>query len=205
METNKPIAILGAGMAGLTAANFLRRHKVPFVLYEAGNKIAGLAASFTDADGFSYDFGAHFITNRLATAIGMGSDCRVVKHYGEAVWLNQKSYGYPFGLMKMPQLPVSFVSSKIRSIRHRNDAQSAADWFAQRYGAAFANQIALPLIEAWSGVPADQLAPAGAGGMPFHPLPQSLCLGNEKTEARPLLEERRPVHLAQPDHAGLLQ
>jgi protoporphyrinogen oxidase len=39
---------------------------VPFVLYEAGKKIAGLATSFKDAEGFSYDFGAHFITNRLA-------------------------------------------------------------------------------------------------------------------------------------------
>ena len=166
METNKPIAILGAGMAGLTAANFLRRHKVPFVLYEAGNKIAGLAASFTDADGFSYDFGAHFITNRLAEAIGVGSNCRVVKHYGEAVWLDHKSFGYPFGLMKMPQLPVSFVSSKFRSIRNGSDAKSAADWFAKRYGAAFAHQIALPLIEAWSGVPADQLAPAVGESLP---------------------------------------
>ncbi|MGI8470564.1 MAG: NAD(P)-binding protein, partial [Pyrinomonadaceae bacterium] len=62
LETNKPVVILGAGLAGLTAANFLRRAGVPVILYEAGNKIAGLAQSFDDADGFTYDFGAHFVT-----------------------------------------------------------------------------------------------------------------------------------------------
>ncbi len=88
---DKPFAIIGAGMAGLTAADLLRNKNVPFILYEAGNKIAGLATSFKDTEGFSYDFGAHFITNRLADAIGISSDCKLVKHYGEAVWLKGKS------------------------------------------------------------------------------------------------------------------
>src|SRR5688572_23721945 len=104
MKTNKPIAILGAGIAGLTAADYLKRNGVPFVLYEAGKKIAGLATTFKDAEGFSYDFGAHFITNRLAKAIGVTSECRLVKHYGEAVWLKGKSYNYPFGLAAIPKM-----------------------------------------------------------------------------------------------------
>src|SRR5215467_7887116 len=114
MQNRKPIAILGAGMAGLTAANFLRQNNVPFVLFEAGNKIAGLASSFKDAEGFTYDFGAHFVTNRLADAIGVGSKCRVVKHYGETVWLNGRSYGYPFGLIRIPRMSVSFVKTKLK-------------------------------------------------------------------------------------------
>jgi len=166
MKTKKPIAILGAGLAGLTAANYLRQHNVPFILFEAGSKIAGLASSFKDANGFSNDFGAHFVTNRLADAIGVGAECRVVKHYGETVWLKGKSYNYPFGLMLIPRMSLSFVKTKLKSRSDKTHPTSAAEWFSQRYGYAFAHEIALPLIEAWSGAPAETLAPAVGASLP---------------------------------------
>jgi oxygen-dependent protoporphyrinogen oxidase len=166
METKKPIAILGAGMAGLTAANFLKQNKKHFVLYEAGNKIAGLASSFKDAEGFSHDFGAHFVTNRLAKAIGVDSQCRIVKHYGETVWLKGKSYGYPFGLMKIPRIPISFLKTRIQSLNNGHAPNSASDWFSKRYGVSFAQEIALPLVEAWSGVSAEKLSPAAGESLP---------------------------------------
>ncbi len=175
METKKPIAIIGAGIAGLTAANFLRQTNVPFILYEAGSKIAGLAASFKDADGFSHDFGAHFVTNRLADAIGVSSECLLVKHYGEAVWLKGKSYNYPFGLMKIPRMSLSFIKTKIKSIKNGHIPNSAAEWFSKRYGVSVADEVALPLIEAWSGAPAKNLSPAVGESLPGS-IPKTLYL-----------------------------
>ncbi len=166
MKTNKPIAIIGGGIAGLTAANFLKEKNVPFILYEANNKISGLAASFVDDKGFSNDFGAHFVTNRLADAIGVGSDCRTVKHYGEAVWLKGKSYNYPFGLMTIPRMSLSYINTKVRSLRNNRPIASAEEWFRNRYGTSLADEVALPLIEAWSGVPANKLAPAVGASLP---------------------------------------
>jgi len=160
-----PIAILGAGIAGLTAADFLKRNNVPFVLYEAGKKIAGLATTFKDAEGFSYDFGAHFITNRLAKAIGVSSECRLVKHYGEAVWLKGKSYNYPFGLVTIPRMTLSWAAGQFKSLLTGHEPDSAAEWFRKRYGVILADEIALPLIEAWSGAPAEKLSPALGDGL----------------------------------------
>lgn len=159
-----PIAIIGAGIAGLTAANFLRQKDVPFVLYEAGKKIAGLATSFKDEQGFSYDFGAHFVTNRLAEAIGVRADCLTVKHYGERVWLDGKSYSYPFGLIKIPRMTLSGIKTRLAGNGHV--ARSAADWFRKSYGAALADEVALPLIEAWSGAAAEDLSAAVGDSLP---------------------------------------
>ena len=165
MEVKKPVAILGAGLAGLTAANFLKQKNIPFVLFEAGDKIAGLAASFKDADGFSHDFGAHFITNRLADAIGVSDECLLVKHYGETVWLNGKSHNYPFGLMMTPRFSLSFIKTRIKGTSNNHSSNSAAEWFSNRYGSLFAHEIALPLIEAWSGAPAEELSATVGQGL----------------------------------------
>lgn len=164
MKNEKPIAIIGAGLAGLTAANFLHSKNVPFVLFEAGKQIAGLAASFKDEEGFSYDFGAHFITNRLADAIGVGDECLTVKHYGEQVYLGGKYYSYPFGLIKIPRMTLSGVKAKLAGNGH--PAKSAAEWFRKSYGAALADEVALPLIEAWSGAKSEDLSAAVGESLP---------------------------------------
>jgi protoporphyrinogen oxidase len=161
----KPIAIVGGGIAGLTAANFLKQKKIPFILFEAGEKIAGLAMSFKDKDGFSNDFGAHFITNRLAKAIGVENECQTVRYYGESVWINGKSFSYPFGLITIPRMSLSFLKSRFK--RNKNTSpQSIAELFRMKYGESLANEIALPLIEAWSGAPSEQLSPAIADSLP---------------------------------------
>ncbi|MEO7317314.1 MAG: FAD-dependent oxidoreductase [Ginsengibacter sp.] len=165
MTSPKPIAIIGGGLAGLTAASYLNKKNIPFVLFEAGPKIAGLASSFTDEEGFTHDFGAHFITNRLADAIGIGEQCRDVKHYGEAVWFKRKSYNYPFGLVAIPELSFGYIKDKVNSIGKKEKPVSAADWFRQKYGSALADQVALPLIEAWSGEPAENLSASLGDGL----------------------------------------
>src|SRR5580765_3618981 len=121
----KPVAILGAGLAGLTAANYLRRQNIPVTLFEAGSKIAGLAQSFHDDDGFTYDFGAHFVTNRLADTIGIRDKCRTVKHYAETVWLGGKSYNHPFGLMRVPRMTTDGISAKVKGLRKTKPPESA--------------------------------------------------------------------------------
>ena len=151
-----PIAVLGAGIAGLTAASALRRANVPVICFEAGRQIAGLASSFRDEEGFNYDFGAHFITNRLAAAVGVGAACRVVGRYGETVRLGSRSYSYPLGMVTSPRFVRSAVVARLGAGATR--PASAADWFRRTYGQAFADAVAIPLVEAWSGRPATELS-----------------------------------------------
>jgi oxygen-dependent protoporphyrinogen oxidase len=160
MSASPPVAIVGAGLAGLVAARELRRRGIPFEVYEAGARIAGLAQSFSDADGFTCDFGAHFITNRLAAALGVGAQCRDILSYGETVRVGDRTYNYPFGLVRSPRFVASALLARRRSWHRPQPPSSAAEWFRATYGDRLAEEIAIPLVEAWSGVPAAELAPS---------------------------------------------
>ncbi|MBO0905710.1 protoporphyrinogen/coproporphyrinogen oxidase [Jiella sonneratiae] len=152
-----PIAILGAGIAGLTAAAELNRRGLPVTVFEAGPSVGGMMASFKDPAGFTYDFGAHFVNNRLAAALGAAKVCRPVKHYGEAVHVDGADYGYPFGLMRSPRFVRSALAGRLK---HGRPVENAEDWFRDHYGDALAEKVAIPIAEAWSGTPARELAPA---------------------------------------------
>ena len=158
-----PVAIVGAGLAGLTAARHLQLHDVPFALYESGKQVGGLAQSYLDAEGFVYDFGAHFINNRLAATLGISAECRDVKRYGESVLIRGEVYDYPFGLMRNPRYLRDGIAAVLAGIGRGSENDNAAQWFRSRYGASLADEVALPLLEAWSGVPARELA-ASVGG-----------------------------------------
>jgi protoporphyrinogen/coproporphyrinogen III oxidase len=173
-QNGKPVAVIGGGIAGVTAAHALRQHGVPVRLFEAGRRLAGLASSFRDAEGFANDFGAHFVTNRLAAAIGVGEQCRDVRHYGEAVLLDRSVYGYPFGLLRNARLLVSGVSARLA--RHPAPPDSVADWFRRTYGQALADEVAIPLVEAWSGAKAEELAPSVASDKLQHGVLHTLWL-----------------------------
>lgn len=157
----EPVAVIGGGLAGVTAAAALRRAGVPVVLFEAGKQLAGLAQTQQDDGGFTYDFGAHFITNRLAAAVGVEDACRTVRSYGESVRLGRRVYSYPFGLLRNPRFLTAGVAARARAFgRATTPPVSAADQFRATYGRALADAVAVPILEAWSGAPADDLSPA---------------------------------------------
>jgi protoporphyrinogen/coproporphyrinogen III oxidase len=159
----RPVAILGAGLAGLLAGNYLSDLGIPVLIFESSEQIAGLARSFQD-NGFTYDFGAHFVTNRLAKAVGIQDQCRDVRYYGETVLLAGKYYSYPFGLLRN----FDFLKSAIREkfVSNGTPPPNLYERFSHMYGPLLAAQVAAPLAEEWSGVPASLLAPSVADKIP---------------------------------------
>ncbi|MEQ1699063.1 MAG: FAD-dependent oxidoreductase [Ilumatobacteraceae bacterium] len=151
------IVVIGGGIAGLVSAHELARHGARAEVYEAGPRIAGMAASHADADGFSYDVGAHFVTNRFVAALGMPGPHRTLPRYGEVVHLRPDRHPhYPVGLLGVRRFVQSAVWERLR--RPERDLSVAADRFRHDYGRALADEVALPLLEAWSGLPADGLS-----------------------------------------------
>ena len=62
INTNKKVVIVGAGMAGLTAAAYLTRQNCDVLLIEKSNRSGGLVYTF-ERDGFSFDTGPRAFVN----------------------------------------------------------------------------------------------------------------------------------------------
>src|SRR3954466_1812586 len=161
-EARDPYVVLGAGFAGLVAAVELTRLGQDVVVLEASDAVGGLATSHR-VDGVSFDTGAHFVTNRLATAIGVMERCDDAARYGEAVWHRGRAAAYPFGLMRDLHFSLSAVAARLRA---GAPTLSAADRFRADLGAALADEVSIPLIEAWAGLPGDELAPSVVDKIP---------------------------------------
>ena len=94
------------------------------------------------------------------------------RHYGETVWLDGRTTAIPRAAPD-PALVMSAVARPVCHPATRDD--TAADWFRGEYGRALADRVAIPLVEAWSGAPAGELAPTVADKIPEGSSRPSAC------------------------------
>ena len=165
-RSKAPVVVIGGGFSGLVAGCELRSAGVPVVVLEARDRLAGLAASERESDGFSHDVGMHIITNRLAAALRLEESCRDVKTFDESVLLDGRALDYPFGLMRRPKYWASAGMSRVRGALRPGAPESVADYFRALLGARLAGEVAIPLIEKMLGAGADELSPAAADRLP---------------------------------------
>src|SRR5262249_40892748 len=65
-----------------------------------------------------------------------------------------------------PRFVLSALATRARGLWNGGPPQSAADWFRAKYGAALANEVAIPLTEGWSGGPAAEVGPSVGDSIP---------------------------------------
>ena len=157
------VAVLGAGLAGLAAARVSKKAGIPVTVYEAQPQISGLAQTF-DEDGFIFDFGPHFITNRFAAEIGIADECERVR-YGESVWLHGHHSSFPFGVGLRPRYAASLLAARLAG-GDRASAASVPEMLRRHYGRALSDELLIPMLEKWAGEGADGLAPDVLGRIP---------------------------------------
>lgn len=109
----KPIAIIGAGITGLTAAFYLQRKGLPVVVYEAFGRVGGVIQSLR-AEGYLAEFGPNTILE-TSPKIGQlvrdaGLESRRLEPASEAQARYLVRYKRPIA---MPGSPLGFFTTKL--------------------------------------------------------------------------------------------
>ena len=161
--TDEPrIVIIGAGPTGLGAGYRLQElgHD-DWVILEANDYVGGLATSFTDEAGFTYDIGGHVMFSHygyyddLVDKL-MGGDYTELQR--EAwVWMEDRFIAYPFqnNIRSLePQTVFDCVMGLIETQRKEHSPSNFEEWVRAVFGAGIAKHFMLPYnFKVWATPP----------------------------------------------------
>src|SRR5438552_7594685 len=111
-----PVAIIGAGVTGLTAAFYLNRKGVPVTVYEASGRVGGVIQSLRQ-DGYLAEFGPNTLLEtspkiaQLVRDAGLQSRRLDPDPKAEARFVVRYKR-----LIAMPGLPLSFFTTELFSL-----------------------------------------------------------------------------------------
>jgi len=171
---SRPIAVIGSGYAGLSAALALLKRKIPVVIFEKGGSAGGLAGSLEIGGSKLERFYHHFFTSdtyltSLAEQLGLAD---------KIVWIKPKTAVYFEGqffelknaldLLKFSPLPlVQRIKMGLLLLKGRNlkdwqqlDKVTAKDWIERSVGQAAYQVLWEPLLVSKFGAAAKDISAA---------------------------------------------
>lgn len=156
------ILIIGAGLAGLTAAVELRRRGLDVLVLEARDRVGGRVHSVPLGNGCSIDRGAQWIfagQHRIrALADQLGVERLAIASQGEPrIWAD----GQPVSLQEEDLQELHRVIRRLDAMSARVDPQApwatprAAAWESQSFGAWLAARVRRPAVGTFFRIPAE--------------------------------------------------
>lgn len=174
------IAILGAGISGLSLGYFLREHGYDCTIYEKENTYGGLCNGFS-IDGFTFDTFAHisFDNDPISYQLLEGKT-EFLTHPSEALnydcgrWIKDPVQNNLFAL------PVEERIRVIKDFVDRKESGSPKDygqWLKSRYGNYFALHYPYRYTRKYWTVEPEQLEPRWISGRMYEPTLKEVLYG----------------------------
>jgi len=213
LRSQKKALILGAGIAGLSAAWHLRRRGVPCFVFERENEVGGLCRS-KRIRGFTFDYSGHllhfknpYVFNLVRELLGK----QFVKHERSA-WVSVcgRYTRYPFqaNLFNLPARVIKeCLEGFVRAQKREHEAYTKRpinflQWTRRTFGAGVARHFMVPYnTKFWTVLPEQMTCEWSEGLIPVPSLSQVLE-GAKKESTRQLGYN---VHFWYPRRGGIDQ
>jgi len=138
-----PVAVLGAGPAGLTAAYRLVQRHVPVVVFEAGEEVGGLARTVV-RDGYRFDLGGHRFFTKSEEVEELWEELLgpelLVRPRRSRIYWRGRFIDYPlrpadvFAKVGPLELVRSLASYARARLGRRGEAETYEEWVSARFG-----------------------------------------------------------------------
>ena len=165
---HKPIAVIGGGIAGLASAWYLQKEGIPYVVFEASDRLGGLVKT-TLEDDLVVEFGPDaFITRKphalaLVKELGLEAELMTVNKLPERIYVlvNGEMQPLPKGLtLLVPTDFTAFLQSTLLSwpakfrmladyvipAKKNTEDESLASFVRRRLGSEALDRLADPLL-----------------------------------------------------------
>jgi protoporphyrinogen oxidase len=139
-----PVAIIGAGPAGLTAGYLLSREDVPVTILEADPTYVGGIARTARYKGYHFDIGGHRFFSKSKEVEDLWTellpDDMLDRPRSSRIYYNGKFFSYPLkaaealfklGVLESVRCVLSYVKARVFPV---HNAKSFEDWVSNQFG-----------------------------------------------------------------------
>jgi protoporphyrinogen oxidase len=198
----RPILVLGAGPAGLTAGYLLAKEGLPVVVVEAEWHVGGLAKTEV-RDGYRFDLGGHRFFTKVDEVNALWFEVMreefLLRPRMSRIYWNGKYLDYPLQGMDVVkklgpiELTRSGLSYLAATLRPKGQEDNLEQWVSNRFGKRLYELFFKSYTEKVWGAPCTEIRAEWAAqrikGLSFWSAAKSAFLGNKGNKIKSLINE----------------